>query len=64
VPERKEWEVKLVHKWTYKNNHIFKIITINALPGYNWKYGSMEIDGIAKTYTYSIGKKILNGIYG
>jgi len=35
------------------------ILTVNALPGYNWSFGSAIIDLIARAYTYSLGKKIL-----
>lgn len=37
------------------------VLTINALPGYSWKYGSKIIDFAARMYTYSIGQKILDG---
>jgi len=30
------------------------------LPGYSWFYGNRFVDAIAKMYTFSIGKKILN----
>jgi len=43
-----------------RNESMLKILSINALPGYNWIYGSRLIDFYAKGYTYSIGKKILN----
>jgi glycosyltransferase involved in cell wall biosynthesis len=36
------------------------ILTNNALPGYSWFYGNRFVDAIAKMYTFSIGKKILN----
>lgn len=36
------------------------ILTLNALPGYSWFYGKRFVDAIAKMYTFSIGKKILN----
>ena len=36
------------------------ILTFNALPGYSWFYGNHFVDAIAKMYTFSIGKKILN----
>lgn len=35
------------------------LISINALPGYNWFYGTNYVDIISKFYTYSIGKKII-----
>lgn len=43
-----------------RNESIPKILSINALPGYNWKYGNKMIDLIAGIYTHSIGKKIIN----
>lgn len=36
------------------------ILTSDALPGYSWFYGDRFVDAIAKMYTFSIGKKILN----
>lgn len=36
------------------------VLTFNALPGYSWFYGKRFVDAIAKMYTFSIGKKILN----
>jgi len=36
------------------------ILTSDALPGYSWFYGNRFVDSIAKIYTFSIGKKILN----
>ena len=36
------------------------ILSINALPGYSWRFGSMLVDLAAKGYTYSIGKQILS----
>jgi len=36
------------------------ILTTDALPGYSWFYGDRLVDAIAKIYTFSIGKKILN----
>ena len=44
-----------------RNESMLKILSINALPGYNWICGSRMIDFYAKGYTFSIGKKILNG---
>lgn len=36
------------------------ILTSDALPGYSWFYGDRLVDAIAKMYTFSVGKKILN----
>jgi len=36
------------------------IITSDSLPGYSWFYGNATVDTVAKLYTYSIGKWILN----
>jgi len=36
------------------------ILTIDAFPGLSWEYGNVFIDSIAKLYTYSLGKFILN----
>ena len=36
------------------------ILTVNAIPGYSWFYGNDIIDSLAKIYTYTIGKKIMN----
>lgn len=36
------------------------VLTSDALPGYSWFYGDTIVDTIAKLYTYSIGKWILN----
>jgi glycosyltransferase involved in cell wall biosynthesis len=36
------------------------ILTSDALPGYSWFYGDRFVDTIAKMYTFSIGKRILN----
>jgi glycosyltransferase involved in cell wall biosynthesis len=36
------------------------VLTSDVLPGYSWFYGKRFVDAIAKMYTFSIGKKILN----
>jgi len=36
------------------------ILTSSVLPGYSWFYGKRFVDAVAKMYTFSIGKKILN----
>jgi len=45
---------------SFRNESIPKILSINALPGYNWRFGNKIIDSIAGIYTYSIGNKIIN----
>jgi glycosyltransferase involved in cell wall biosynthesis len=35
------------------------VLTSNTFPGYSWFYGQKIVDTFAKTYTYSIGKWIL-----
>lgn len=36
------------------------VLTTDNLPGYSWFFGDAIIDLIAKLYTYSLGKRILN----
>lgn len=36
------------------------VLTTDALPGYSWFYGDAIVDAVAKIYTHSIGKRILN----
>jgi glycosyltransferase involved in cell wall biosynthesis len=36
------------------------ILTVNALPGYSWYFGDIGVDLVAKIYTHSIGRFILN----
>lgn len=43
-----------------KRNDIPIVLTSSNLPGYSWFYGHAIVDTIAKAYTYSIGKWILN----
>jgi len=37
-----------------------KLLSVNAMPGYDWRFGEFSVDLMAKIYTYSIGKKILS----
>jgi len=39
---------------------IATVLTFGELLGYTWFYGDTVVDAIAKTYTYSIGKWVLN----
>lgn len=43
-----------------KRNNIPIVLTSSSLPGYSWFYGHAIVDTIAKAYTYSVGKWILN----
>ena len=43
-----------------KKSHIPIILTENVLPGYTWFYGNAIIDSVAKLYTYSVGRWVLN----
>lgn len=38
-----------------------RIITSDAFPGYNWRFGLKPIDFVGKVYTASIGRLILKG---
>ena len=37
-----------------------RVLSVNALPGYSWQFGSVFVDLVAKGYTYSLGKQILS----
>ena len=43
-----------------RNGNASMILSVNALPGFNWRFGLKIVDITAKAYTYSIGKLILN----
>ena len=62
----------IIHMWDYifpnaftsfllKNKNIFPplILTTDCLPGISWFWGNKFVDFIAKAYTLTIGKKIL-----
>jgi glycosyltransferase involved in cell wall biosynthesis len=65
--------IDIIHIWTYfyptawvpflygKVRHIPVVVTTDSLPGISWHYGSRFVDIVAKVYSKSIGKLILQG---
>ena len=54
------YPTSLIPIYIKKRYNIPIILTVNAIPGYSWFYGNTIVDSLAKIYTYTIGKIILN----
>jgi len=67
----KRGEIDIIHMWEYfypvawvplfyaKIHSIPFVLTLDNFPGVSWEYGSKFVDFIARTYSKSIGKTIL-----